>query len=170
MESERPKFRCCRLLAERQRLLCSRVTSGFEILSSGERWYELKTKDGKVGYVSRFFLQEGSAPAVPARPTVEKREPQQTEHEQVDASLPPSHEPSELIVIPPRARSIGGLRLPDYGKEAGAVRMLTPDEGVDFSKYLDGVVASVKRKWYAVMPASALDGDKGRVTIQFRIL
>jgi outer membrane biosynthesis protein TonB len=55
------------------------------------------------------------------------------------------------------------------GQGFGAVQMLTPTEGVDFSSYLDRVVASVRRNWYAIMPTSALMGEKGRVVLQFRI-
>jgi TonB family protein len=55
------------------------------------------------------------------------------------------------------------------GQGYGAVQMLTPTEGVDFSSYLDRVVASVKRNWYAIMPTSAMMGEKGRVVLQFRI-
>ncbi|MBI1750021.1 MAG: TonB C-terminal domain-containing protein [Acidobacteria bacterium] len=50
------------------------------------------------------------------------------------------------------------------------VQMLTPTEGVDFSNYLDRVLASVRRNWYAVIPESARMGEKGRVVLQFRIL
>jgi outer membrane biosynthesis protein TonB len=56
------------------------------------------------------------------------------------------------------------------GYLGGAVQMLSPDEGVDFSSYLARVLASVKRNWYAVIPESARLGDKGRVVIDFRIL
>ena len=56
------------------------------------------------------------------------------------------------------------------GYLGGAVQMLTPDEGVDFSSYLARVVASVKRYWYTVMPESAKMGDRGRVVIDFKIL
>ena len=52
----------------------------------------------------------------------------------------------------------------------GAVQMLTPTEGVDFTNYLARVVASVKRNWYSIMPESARMGDKGRVMLQFRIM
>ena len=52
----------------------------------------------------------------------------------------------------------------------GAVQMLTPTEGVDFTNYLARVVASVKRNWYSIMPESARLGDKGRVMLQFRIM
>jgi len=56
------------------------------------------------------------------------------------------------------------------GYLGGAVEMLTPTEGVDFSTYIARVLASVKRNWYAVMPESARLGDKGKVILQFRIM
>jgi TonB family protein len=52
----------------------------------------------------------------------------------------------------------------------GSLQMLTPTEGVDFSTYLARVLASVKRNWESVMPESARLGDRGRVTLQFRIM
>jgi TonB family protein len=52
----------------------------------------------------------------------------------------------------------------------GAVEMLTPTEGVDFSNYLARVIASVKRNWYSIIPESARMGDRGRVILQFRIM
>jgi len=56
------------------------------------------------------------------------------------------------------------------GYLGGAVQMLTPTEGVDFTDYLARVVDSVRRNWYSVMPESARLGDKGRVVLQFRIM
>ena len=52
----------------------------------------------------------------------------------------------------------------------GAVQMLTPDQGVDFSSYLNQVVFRVKRYWYSIMPESARMGDRGRVVIDFKIM
>jgi hypothetical protein len=52
----------------------------------------------------------------------------------------------------------------------GTLEMLTPTEGVDFTNYLARVVASVKRNWLSIMPESARLGDRGRVTLQFRIM
>ena len=69
----------------------------------------------------------------------------------------------------PGAPNYGGGGGSD-GYLGGAVQMLTPTEGVDFSDYLARVVASVKRNWYSVMPESARLGEKGRVILQFRIL
>ena len=70
----------------------------------------------------------------------------------------------------PGAPNYGGSGGGGEGYLGGAVQMLTPTEGVDFSDYLARVVASVKRNWYSVMPESAQLGEKGRVVLQFRIL
>jgi TonB family protein len=66
--------------------------------------------------------------------------------------------------VPSRPSGGGG-----QGYLGGAVQMLTPDEGVDFTNYLARVLASVKRNWYAVIPESAHLGEKGRVILRFRI-
>jgi TonB family protein len=52
---------------------------------------------------------------------------------------------------------------------SSGVQMLTPDEGVDFSSYLQRLLAILKRNWYAIMPESALMGDKGVVFTTFHI-
>jgi hypothetical protein len=51
----------------------------------------------------------------------------------------------------------------------GGVSILTPTNGVDFNPYLARLVAIVRRNWYAVMPESALMGDRGIVSITFHI-
>jgi outer membrane biosynthesis protein TonB len=68
--------------------------------------------------------------------------------------------------IPTRGAPGGGGR----GSAAAGIEMLTPTEGVDFNDYLARVYQSVKRNWFAVMPASVELGDKGVVSLQFRIL
>ena len=56
------------------------------------------------------------------------------------------------------------------GPDAGnAVTILTPTEGVDFNSYINRLIAKVRRNWYSVMPESVLLGDKGIVSITFRI-
>ncbi len=75
----------------------------------------------------------------------------------------------------PRCPGAGGGRGAGGGGSAdgyagAGVQMLTPDEGVNFSTYLDRVLASVRRNWYAIIPESARMGEKGRVVLQFRIL
>ena len=56
------------------------------------------------------------------------------------------------------------------GTAYGAMELLTPTEGVDFSNYLARVYASVKQNWFAVMPQSVQLGDKGIVVLQFKIM
>jgi TonB family protein len=56
------------------------------------------------------------------------------------------------------------------GFAGNAVQILTPTEGVDFSTYINRVLAIVKQNWYSVMPESARLGDRGRVVLQFRIM
>ncbi len=68
--------------------------------------------------------------------------------------------------IPTRPAPGGGGR----GSVGAGIEMLTPTEGVDFNDYLARVYQSVKRNWFAVMPASVELGDKGVVSLQFRIL
>ncbi|MGH9735765.1 MAG: TonB family protein [Candidatus Acidiferrales bacterium] len=51
----------------------------------------------------------------------------------------------------------------------GGVSILTPTNGVDFNPYLNRLVAIVRRNWYAVMPESALMGERGVVSITFHI-
>jgi outer membrane biosynthesis protein TonB len=68
--------------------------------------------------------------------------------------------------IPTRAAPGSGGR----GSAYAGITMLTPTEGVDFNDYLARVYQSVKRNWFAVMPASVELGDKGVVSLQFRIM
>jgi outer membrane biosynthesis protein TonB len=63
--------------------------------------------------------------------------------------------------------------LPGSGGQAsayGAMEMLTPTEGVDFNDYLHRVYITVRRNWFSVMPESVRLGDKGVVSLQFRIM
>jgi TonB family protein len=76
-------------------------------------------------------------------------------------------------VIGPMPRS--SAQTPGGGSGQGGTygngyEILTPTEGVDFSDYMARVIASVRRNWYAVMPESAMLGDRGRVALQFRIM
>jgi len=56
------------------------------------------------------------------------------------------------------------------GTAYGGLEMLTPDQGVDFNSYLQRVYFTVKRSWFAVMPASVDLGEKGIVVLTFRIM
>jgi TonB family protein len=73
----------------------------------------------------------------------------------------------------PKTPSTPGV--PGSGGQGGGTfgngyEILTPTEGVDFSDYMNRVLASIRRNWYAVMPESAQLGDQGRVLLQFRIM
>ena len=56
------------------------------------------------------------------------------------------------------------------GSFGNGYEILTPTEGVDFSDYMHRMLENVRRNWYAVMPQSALLGDRGRVLLRFRIM
>jgi TonB family protein len=66
--------------------------------------------------------------------------------------------------------SPGGGAGHGQGTFGNGYEILTPTEGVDFSDYMARVLASVRRNWYAVMPESAMLGDRGQVMLQFRIM
>ena len=40
---------------------------------------------------------------------------------------------------------------------------------MDLRPYLAALMSAVKRKWYEGMPTSARQGDKGEVSVQFRV-
>ena len=65
---------------------------------------------------------------------------------------------------------LGGGGGSGQGFAGTGVEILTPTEGVDFSNYINRVLAIVKQNWYAVMPESARLGDRGKVVLQFRIM
>ena len=130
--------------------------------------------------------QASSKPPDFLRGTIEEPKPQ-------PSPAPPltwPHSPT-IEFAGPFARRVGGRRVARWRDHAtvwcpgpggggpgggggqglgGALEMLTPTEGVDFTNYLARVVASVKRNWFSIMPESARLGDRGRVILQFRIM
>lgn len=76
----------------------------------------------------------------------------------------------------PMPKAGGGLNGGSPGSQGSGgtfgngYEILTPTEGVDFSDYMSRVVAAVRRNWYAVMPESAMLGDRGRVALEFSIM
>ena len=48
-------------------------------------------------------------------------------------------------------------------------QILTDTQGVDFTSYIQRLLATLRRNWYAVMPESAELGDKGMVYTTFQI-
>lgn len=49
------------------------------------------------------------------------------------------------------------------------VQVLSDTQGVDFNPYIQRLLATLKRNWYAIMPTSALMGDRGIVSTTFQI-
>jgi outer membrane biosynthesis protein TonB len=63
----------------------------------------------------------------------------------------------------PAAPGVGGP-----GMKQG-IQILSDTQGVDFSSYIQRLLAALRRNWYAVMPQSAMMGDKGVVFTEFQI-
>ena len=70
----------------------------------------------------------------------------------------------------PRAASPGGgVSGPGQGSFGNGYQILTDLQGVDFSDYMQRMLETVRRNWYAVMPQSAMLGERGRVMLRFHI-
>ena len=70
----------------------------------------------------------------------------------------------------PRATSPGGgVGGPGQGSFGNGYQILTDLQGVDFSDYMQRMLETVRRNWYAVMPQSAMLGERGRVMLRFHI-
>jgi outer membrane biosynthesis protein TonB len=64
----------------------------------------------------------------------------------------------------------GGAGGPHGGPGMGyGAQILSDTQGVDFNPYIQRLLAALKRNWMAVMPESALMGDKGVVYTTFQI-
>jgi TonB family protein len=79
------------------------------------------------------------------------------------------------LQILPLEPSLAYLQSSDSAKNtqrattAAAIEMRTHTEGVDFGPFMQSVYRSVKREWFAGMPPSVENGNKGIVSIQFRV-
>ena len=70
----------------------------------------------------------------------------------------------------PRSASPGGgVSGPGQGTFGNGYQILTDLQGVDFSDYMQRMLETVRRNWYAVMPQSAMLGERGRVMLRFHI-
>jgi outer membrane biosynthesis protein TonB len=90
-------------------------------------------------------------------------------HDQLQEAIQHNASSGGGIQVPnggPVPRGPGGAGGP--GMQPGAT-ILTPTEGVDFSSYIQRLLATLKRNWYVVMPESAMMGDKGIVDTTFQI-
>jgi TonB family protein len=72
----------------------------------------------------------------------------------------------------PRAGGSPGGGPPGHGQGSfgNGYEILTDLQGVDFDDYMHRMLENVRRNWYAVMPQSALLGDRGRVLLRFKIM
>ena len=57
-----------------------------------------------------------------------------------------------------------------HGSAGAGVQILTDTEGVNFDDYLRRVYITVKNNWFAVMPASVQLGERGVVSLTFKIM
>ena len=81
--------------------------------------------------------------------------------------LPAEPQPTTKNLNLGLSSSSPGRVMDDQMKDA--INILTPTEGVDFDSYINRLIAKVKRNWYTAMPESVYLGDKGIVSITFRI-
>jgi len=67
--------------------------------------------------------------------------------------------------------SSGGPAAPGVGGPGVSEgwQILSDTQGVDFTSYIQRLLATLKRNWYAVMPESAMMGDRGIVFTTFQI-
>jgi len=72
----------------------------------------------------------------------------------------------------PRASGSPGGGPPGHGQGSfgNGYEILTDLQGVDFDDYMHRMLENVRRNWYAVMPQSALLGERGRVLLRFKIM
>jgi TonB family protein len=85
---------------------------------------------------------------------------------------PSSGGKSGAIIGPgPKAAGTPGGGAPGQGQGTfgNGWQILTDTQGVDFSDYMQRMLETVRRNWYAVMPQSAMLGERGRVMLRFRI-
>jgi len=140
-------------------------------------------------------LPDAPKPQIPVAPAPQPQQLAQNAPSQLEPVKPsPQQSPNRLNLQLPSASlhdqlqeaiqhntSGGGIQVPSGGAFPGGpsgpggpgmqpgAQILTPTEGVDFSSYIQRLLATLKRNWYAVMPQSAMMGDKGMVSTTFQI-
>ena len=128
-----------------------------------------------------------SAPAVPTQPTqpapshLEPVQPATPQNGHLNLGLPQAspgrqidNQLSDAISRAPRQGGIysGGPAVPGSRGGPGmgyGVQVLSDTQGVNFDPYIQRLLATLKRNWYAIMPESALMGDRGIVSTTFQI-
>jgi hypothetical protein len=131
-------------------------------------------------------LAPQTQPDAPVAKTTPRLEAPEAPQPHPNLVLPRQTSPSQSIQDSLRAGRMsgprpigGGGQLPGGGSGRGGggggaayggMEMLTDPQGVDFQSYLQRVYVTVKRNWFAVMPASVELGEKGIVVLTFRIM
>ena len=131
-------------------------------------------------------LAPQTQPDAPVAKTTPRLETPEAPQPHPNLVLPRQTSPSQSIQDSLRAGRMsgprpigGGGQLPGGGSGRGGggggaayggMEMLTDPQGVDFQSYLQRVYVTVKRNWFAVMPASVELGEKGIVVLTFRIM
>jgi len=140
-------------------------------------------------------LPDAPRPQIPVAPTPQPQQQVQNAPSQLEPVKPAQQQsPNRLNLQLPSASlhdqlqeaiqhntSGGGIQVPSGGVTPGGpsgpggpgmqpgAQILTPTEGVNFDSYIQRLLATLKRNWYAVMPQSAMMGDKGMVSTTFQI-
>jgi TonB family protein len=95
-------------------------------------------------------------------------------HDSMQQAMKDGGTESTQFAVPPRPSRggmAGGGSAGNKGQLGGSLQMLTPDEGVDFSSYIERMRARIQYNWEAVMPESVWTlGERGRVVLRFRVL
>ncbi|MGA9884421.1 MAG: TonB C-terminal domain-containing protein [Candidatus Acidiferrales bacterium] len=89
--------------------------------------------------------------------------PGQEIQNQMRDAIRQGHTQSGIYGGEPAAPGVGG---PGMGQ---GIQILSDTQGVDFSSYIQRLLATLRRNWEAVMPESARMGDKGVVYTTFQI-
>jgi outer membrane biosynthesis protein TonB len=89
--------------------------------------------------------------------------PGQEIQDQMRDAIQNGHTPGGTYGGEPAAPGVGG---PGMGQ---GYQILSDTQGVDFTSYIQRLLATLRRNWYAVMPQSAMMGDKGVVYTEFQI-
>lgn len=125
-------------------------------------------------------IPQQTQPAPPAPSHLEPVQPPSPNPNHLNLQLPQSSPGKQIEDQIQDAIRHGPSRGGTYGGSQGApgvggpgmgegYQILSDTQGVDFSSYIQRLLATLKRNWYAVMPESAMMGDRGIVSTTFKI-
>ena len=126
--------------------------------------------------------QPSPQPAPPPPSQLEPVRPPVQQNSHLNLQLPsasPGREIQNQLQDAINRGGSAGIQVPETGIPRGpggrgpgmqpGAQILTDTQGVDFSSYIQRLLATLKQNWYAVMPESAMLGDKGMVSTTFQI-